>query len=1790
MKVNPGDTITYTVTIRNSAGAGDATGVNFADTVDGNTTLVAGSTHAQPIAVGDTYTTVANTVLEVGVTPSGFPAVSASGSAFDNDSQPNNTGGTDVSQYVSNTSPSNGTVTFNSDGTFSYLPNVGFVGSDSFTYTVRNSNANSMTDTATVNITVSPAGAGPTNVIWYVDNSYTGSNGASDGRSTRPYTTLTPVNGVAGAGDSDNPGDIIYLSAGNAAYTTGLQLENSEQFIGSGVALVVNTLTLKAAGARPTLGNTLGSAITLASGNTVTGLNTGTTAAVGAAITGNNFGTAAVNNLAINSGAARALDLTNGTLAFALDSVASSGTGTGINLSNTAGTLTVAGAVTINNTAGINVAGASFPTVNFNTSLSVTSTAGAGITAAGGTFNIAGASNTIGSTSGPAVSLTNVNLGSGATFSSVSSSGSATNGLKFDNVAGSFTANGGSIGTAAGTDVDINNGSGNITYAGSITNTAGRSVSITNRTGGTVSITGTISDTGTGLLAQNNTTGTPTFNFSGSSKSFNTGTNPAVTLDNNDNATINFTNGNLTITTTSGAGFNALNGASAINVSGTGNTISTGTGTALSVVNSSIGSSGLTFQTIGSNGAPSGIVLTTTGTAGGLTVTGNSAGQCGGAVTVNAVGTPATVTAPATADCTGGTIQNSTGNGISVTAAGTVSLTRVRVVNSGGHGIHMSGGTGFTLASSFVTDNTGLITHNGVNLSNLSGTVAVTNSTVGPTPEHGLVMDNFNVNLTSFTVSGSVLRDTVGIATNGLGGDGLLLNMRGTSVLTSGSVTGSVFTNLATTGIQALTADTARIGNASSGVIVSPAASNSFTIQTSTFTSNNIAIDISQSQQSNQAFQVLSNTMRTHNSHALNVATAAGSDTGPASHFHVGKIDGNVIGIQGTKDSGSRIGNGMRVVIQGQNTQGSVTISNNTIREVVNANVITLFGQNGAGTTGTGSARFNVTGNSLPAPSGSNQNLCGPAATPCAENGIFVLADEAFNVCVNITGNTIYDVSTMNGTADVYLAERTGPPAGAQLTVQTGAAGGNSATVVSYINANNTLAGGANKTIDEGGNTSTVTSCGAFPSGPATFETSMAEPAAAPTRSVKPRPVVLPLSAEAPRAAAPASAAPKAAKAESKRLAGTFFRHTAEDSSAPLNSEPVAAQRRKVKAPVLTDAPGGPSAPGAGGSLSVNVGTLKGGDSVTITFQVTVETPYDGGLNVSNQGRVTGTNFTTVNGVPTSQDNTDDPNAGTNAPGEANPTLTPVNSTDIRVNDATAAEPSADTAQMLFTVTLTQPAPAGGLTVSYATADGTATGGASCDGTVDYVTPTAGSTATVAAGSKTGVIPVTICADGVAGESSETLTLTISNQNSGNIVDPTATGTITQGNPEGTLMISELRTSGPDPDGVGPLTSEANDYVELYNNTDADKDISGYGLFKKGTDCNATPVLVATIPGAAGSSTTVIKARGHYLITGSSYSLKDYGGLNAAKGDLELATEVAETDANVGLFSTADANLISTATKVDAVGFGTGGANAGGTCDLLREGTNLPPIAAASTTEHAFFRKLCDFVGGVGCTAAGNPKDTNDNSADFLFVDTQATSIPGVPQKLGAPGPENTTSPIRRDTSGIGLPLLDGSKPASAVPNRFRTMTSSPANNSTFGTLTIRRRVVNNTAGDVTRLRFRIIELTTKFAPPGTADLRARTGVIENSGDPGLPQVNDPATCGAKTPAESAPCNVTVLPTTLEEPPAQPIGGGFNSTLSAGTVTLLTPLGPGKSLNVNFLLGIQQTGTFRFLVIIEALP
>lgn len=377
----------------------------------------------------------------------------------------------------------------------------------------------------------------------------------------------------------------------------------------------------------------------------------------------------------------------------------------------------------------------------------------------------------------------------------------------------------------------------------------------------------------------------------------------------------------------------------------------------------------------------------------------------------------------------------------------------------------------------------------------------------------------------------------------------------------------------------------------------------------------------------------------------------------------------------------------------------------------------------------------------------------------------------------------------------------------------------------------------------------------------------------------------------------------------------------------------------------------------------------------------------------------------------------------------------------------------------------------------------------------------------------------------------------------------------------GQLVISEFRVRG--------ANGMNDEFIEIQNVSGADHTVaalsgSGYGV------AASDGTTRCSIPNG-----TVIPNKGHYLCVNSvGYSLASYpaGNGTTATGDATYTTDIPD-NAGIALFNnnTAGGSYV-LANRLDAVG-STSEANT-----LYKEGTGYPALVPFSI-DYSFYRDNCGKGGSIttfgACPQGGITKDTNNNAADFIFVDTNGTSA-GAGQRLGAPGPENLSSPIERNAS-FAVNFLDPCVASTSPPNRVRDFTSDPPNNSTFGTLDIRRTVVNNTGGNVTRLRWRVIDLTTFPAPSGIADLRPRTSTA-------VVVTVDRPPCGSGT------SNITVQGTTLEQPPSQPNGGGFNSSLSSGTVTLATPIANGASIDVRFLLGIQQTGSFKFYLNIEALP
>jgi hypothetical protein len=465
------------------------------------------------------------------------------------------------------------------------------------------------------------------------------------------------------------------------------------------------------------------------------------------------------------------------------------------------------------------------------------------------------------------------------------------------------------------------------------------------------------------------------------------------------------------------------------------------------------------------------------------------------------------------------------------------------------------------------------------------------------------------------------------------------------------------------------------------------------------------------------------------------------------------------------------------------------------------------------------------------------------------------------------------------------------------------------------------------------------------------------------------------------------------------------------------------------------------------------------------------------------------------------------------------------------INSVTINEESfGNTAFAVFTVRLSF-ASNTTVTVNYTTQDNTA------QANVDY-TPVSGQV-TFTPGQTTRTISVPIIGDTID-EPNESFIVVLVSAVNANVNNPSSFGfgTIIDNDPDpgttGELLISEFRSSGP-----GGLNDE---FIEIYNNTNANVDLRNYSLVFFTSNPNPTILSFATLQG-----TPIIAPRGHRLLTHSTgYSLNAY-----ATGNLLVTGTADFFPDNQGIALRRNG----TGVLVDAVGFTDDPSD-------FREGAGLPVISEfpAIRPQYSYVRKL----------GSGTPQDTGDNASDFVLVTTTGEMMAGIPSVLGAPGPQNAASPVQRNAA-IKSSLVDPAAAPTLPPNRLRTGSETSAN-AAYGTLTLRRKFTNTTGGTVTRLRFRVVDITTAGSPNPTGSPQADLRVLDS----------------ADAIVETSAGTVTIKGTLVEQPPTQTMGGGLNSSL---TVQL-----PGgglpndTSINVQFVLGVQQEGNFRFFVNVEALP
>ncbi|WP_164916954.1 Ig-like domain-containing protein, partial [Leeuwenhoekiella palythoae] len=117
-------------------------------------TVVSGTVTNSPIeAVG---TIISNEILAINDINDTFEGQPVSGDVGTNDENPDGPAGSEV--YTVLTQPTNGTLVFNADGTYTYTPNDGFIGEDTFSYEVCDGGSPQACDSADVIIQVLPIG------------------------------------------------------------------------------------------------------------------------------------------------------------------------------------------------------------------------------------------------------------------------------------------------------------------------------------------------------------------------------------------------------------------------------------------------------------------------------------------------------------------------------------------------------------------------------------------------------------------------------------------------------------------------------------------------------------------------------------------------------------------------------------------------------------------------------------------------------------------------------------------------------------------------------------------------------------------------------------------------------------------------------------------------------------------------------------------------------------------------------------------------------------------------------------------------------------------------------------------------------------------------------------------------------------------------------------------------------------------------------------------------------------------------------------------------------------------------------------------------------------------------------------------------------------------------------------------------------------------------------------------------------------------------------------------------
>jgi hypothetical protein len=518
------------------------------------------------------------------------------------------------------------------------------------------------------------------------------------------------------------------------------------------------------------------------------------------------------------------------------------------------------------------------------------------------------------------------------------------------------------LGMAGGSAFVVNGGTPNVTYNGAITNAAATpgDVDVSGITAGTVSFTptSTITDTaGTGINVHANTGGSVMFQ---GTNSLSTGANPAVRLSNNTGESTTFAD--LTIATTSGTGFAAAGGGT-VEVDGATNKITTTTGTGMSIISMIIGSGGVNFQSVSTNGATNGIVL-------------NS--DTGGAITVGSSGSTAGQ---------GGTIQNSTDSAIKITDTANAVLNGVTVTTA-----NTSTGTD---AVSIVHDN--------------ATPMSVTMNTANITTAHSGVHINGTGGSGTFNVSSLGGNSTLTGNGNGLEVQGAVATVNDSDNITNSGTSHSINVHGLTAGTVT---HTGTVNDTGTGIVVTG----------NTGGSTNLLGTYNVTTGATDAVTVTNNAGSTTQLTNLNIHTTSGGQgfvaTGPSGTV---TVTGTNNTIDTTTGVGLRLAN---MIVGGSGVNFAHVSVNGAASGIIVTNVTggqVQVGNAGAGQNSGGNLQ-NTTGDAVILTDVQNVALRNLEITAAGARGVAITQDASAATAMDITMDDLHLLSSTGRGVDVLAA------------------------------------------------------------------------------------------------------------------------------------------------------------------------------------------------------------------------------------------------------------------------------------------------------------------------------------------------------------------------------------------------------------------------------------------------------------------------------------------------------------------------------------------------------------------------------------------------------------------------------------------------------------------------------------------------------------------------------------------------------------------------------------------------